>query len=166
MRKLQALTQLCPDRLALVQGDALVVCYLADAASRLQIHSLATGKQEQQVPLPGIGTVTQFAGRREDSEFFFAFSSYTEPGAIYRYAIHGQQGRLCVSNGCMHCAFHQNNQPESLHTFAATSIMGCFHHTYPSLCTRRKAACCITIAACGIALVSTRHSLLSCSIVS
>ena len=78
-------TELCvPNYCHILQGDALVVCYLADAASRLQIHSLASGKQQQQVPLPGIGTVTQFAGRREDSEFFFAFSSYTEPGAIYK----------------------------------------------------------------------------------
>ena len=68
------------------QGDVLVACYLADAASQLHIHSLASGKQQQPVALPGIGSVTQFAGRREDSECFFAFSSYTEPGAIYRYA--------------------------------------------------------------------------------
>lgn len=75
-----------------IQGDALVVCYLADASSQLQLHSLASGKEEQRVDLPGIGTVTQFAGRREDSEFFFAFSSYTEPGAIYRWGHVNRRG--------------------------------------------------------------------------
>lgn len=64
------------------------MCYVADVASKLQIHSLASGSKQREVTLPGIGSVTQFAGKREDSEFFFGFSSFTEPGATYRYALH------------------------------------------------------------------------------
>ncbi len=67
-----------------MQGDVLVACYVADVASKLQIHSLASGSKQREVKLPGIGSVTQFAGKREDSEFFFGFSSFTEPGATYR----------------------------------------------------------------------------------
>ncbi len=68
----------------MVQGDVLLVCYVADVASKMQIHSLDTGSKQREVALPGIGSVTQFAGKREDSEFFFGFSSFTEPGATYR----------------------------------------------------------------------------------
>ena len=68
----------------MLQGDVLLVCYVADVASKLQIHSLATGSKQRDVPLPGIGSITSFGGRREDSEFFFSFSSFTEPGATYR----------------------------------------------------------------------------------
>ena len=70
-----------------MQGDVLLVCYVADVASKLQIHSLATGSKQREVPLPGIGSITNFGGRREDSEFFFSFSSFTEPGATYRLGI-------------------------------------------------------------------------------
>ncbi|KAL3130653.1 hypothetical protein ABBQ38_008044 [Trebouxia sp. C0009 RCD-2024] len=69
---------------AALKGDVLLVCYVADVASKLQIHSLGTGSKQRDIPLPGIGSVTSFGGRREDSEFFFSFSSFTEPGATYR----------------------------------------------------------------------------------
>lgn len=81
-----------------VQGDVLLVCYVADVASKLQIHSLATGSQQRQVPLPAIGSITNFGGHREDSEFFFSFSSFTEPGATYR------SGTVAQSTvQCSHC---------------------------------------------------------------
>ena len=37
-----------------VQGDVLLVCYVADVASKLQIHSLATGSKQRTIPLPGL----------------------------------------------------------------------------------------------------------------
>lgn len=67
-----------------LKGDALLVCYVANVAAQLQIHSLASGSMQRQVSLPGIGSIPHFAGRRKDSEFFFGFSSFTEPGATYR----------------------------------------------------------------------------------
>ena len=36
------------------------------------------------LPLPGIGSVTGFSGQRKHSQAFFKFTSFTEPGAIYR----------------------------------------------------------------------------------
>lgn len=80
---------------AVVQGDVLLVCYVADVASKLQIHSLATGSKQRDVPLPGIGSITSFGGRREDSEFFFSFSSFTEPGATYR-SVRGCSADCCA----------------------------------------------------------------------
>lgn len=50
----------------------------------LQSCRQATGNLRAVLPLPGIGSVAGFSGRRQDSEAFFKFTSFTEPGAIYR----------------------------------------------------------------------------------
>jgi prolyl oligopeptidase len=68
-----------------LKGDSLVVCYLRDVRSALELRSLATGNLRAVLPLPGIGSVAGFSGRRQDSEAFFKFTSFTEPGAIYRF---------------------------------------------------------------------------------
>jgi prolyl oligopeptidase len=39
------------------------------------------------LPLPGIGSVNGFSGQRKHSQAFFKFTSFTEPGAIYRRAL-------------------------------------------------------------------------------
>ena len=75
-----------------VQGDNLVTCYLADVRSQLQLRSLATGSLKQSISLPGIGSISSFSGQREDSEFFFSFSSFANPGAIYRSAVRAADG--------------------------------------------------------------------------
>lgn len=71
------------DGLAL-QGDALVVCYLQHARSKLQLHSLDSGHLQSEIPLPGLGSVREFAGRRKDDEAFFLYTDFAVPGAIYR----------------------------------------------------------------------------------
>ena len=37
--------------------------------------------------LPGLGTVSGFGGKRDDSETFYSFTSFTTPGTIYRYDV-------------------------------------------------------------------------------
>ena len=73
-----------------------MTCYLADVRSQLQLRSLATGSLKQSISLPGIGSINSFSGRREDFEFFFSFSSFANPGAIYRSAA-------CAAEGCCLC---------------------------------------------------------------
>ncbi|RIK77059.1 MAG: hypothetical protein DCC68_18095 [Planctomycetota bacterium] len=65
-------------------ADRFIVSYLKDASSAVKVFGLS-GKFVRDVALPGIGTVGGFAGRRDDKETFYAFTSYTSPGAIYRY---------------------------------------------------------------------------------
>lgn len=67
-----------------VQGDALVVCYLRDVHSALQLRSLSTGKLQQDIPLPGLGCVSDFSSDRKDSEAFFSYVDYTSPGSTFR----------------------------------------------------------------------------------
>jgi len=67
-------------------GDHFVADYLKDAASAVKVFDLA-GKHVRDVALPGLGSVGGFGGRRDDSETFYSFTSYTHPGSIYRYDV-------------------------------------------------------------------------------
>jgi prolyl oligopeptidase len=68
-------------------GERLVVHYTHHAHSRIAVHDLK-GKLLQQIELPGLGTAAGFSGRRDDPETFFSFTSFTQPGVIYRHDVH------------------------------------------------------------------------------
>ncbi|HPL77279.1 MAG TPA: prolyl oligopeptidase family serine peptidase, partial [Paludibacteraceae bacterium] len=57
--------------------------YLKDAAHRLYAYDLS-GKLLYEVKLPAHGSVVSLTGNKDDSEAFFAFSSFTYPPTIYR----------------------------------------------------------------------------------
>jgi prolyl oligopeptidase len=67
-------------------GDRFILRYLKDACSAVRVFDLQ-GKRVRDVDLPELGSVSGFAGRRDDSETFYAFTSYTTPGTIYRYDV-------------------------------------------------------------------------------
>jgi prolyl oligopeptidase len=69
-----------------VVGERFFASYLADAHNRVRIFDLAGGDQGE-VDLPGLGTVSELSGRREDHEAFFAFTSFTIPSTTYRHGI-------------------------------------------------------------------------------
>ncbi len=64
-------------------GGQLICDYLQDAKSAVKCFDYQ-GKLIRTLELPGIGSVGGFGGWREDTETFFSFTSFTEPGAIYR----------------------------------------------------------------------------------
>ncbi len=65
-------------------GDRFLLSYLTDASSRLAVHAL-DGTFERDVPLPGIGSVDQVSGKRNDPTMHFVFSSFLFPPSVYRY---------------------------------------------------------------------------------
>lgn len=69
---------------SLLKGDALVVCWLSNVQSRLEIRDFETGSLRREILLPDVGSVAGFSGDHRLSEFFFSFTGFTEPGAIYR----------------------------------------------------------------------------------
>ena len=69
-----------------IVGDRLVLNYLDDAKSRMAVHTL-DGAFERDVALPGIGSVGQVTGGREDDGVHFAFSSFLAPPSVYRYDL-------------------------------------------------------------------------------
>jgi len=69
---------------ASIVGQQLIGAYLVDAKSEVRTFSL-DGTRTGTVRLPGIGSVSGFDGDMEDSETFYAFTSYNRPATVYRY---------------------------------------------------------------------------------
>ncbi len=67
-------------------GGKLFARYLADATSKVFQYN-ESGQLEREIELPGLGQVAGFAGKKEDREVFYTFTSFTFPTAIYRYEI-------------------------------------------------------------------------------
>jgi prolyl oligopeptidase len=69
---------------AQIVGDRMILSYLQDAKSMALMTDLA-GKPVQEIALNAIGTASGFSGKPGDSETFYGFSSFTQPGAVYRF---------------------------------------------------------------------------------
>jgi prolyl oligopeptidase len=69
-----------------VVGERFFCSYLEDAHSVVRRFHL-DGSPEVDVELPGLGTVVGFSGRRDHKETFYLFTSFTDPGTVYRYDI-------------------------------------------------------------------------------
>ncbi|MBX3010918.1 MAG: S9 family peptidase [Caldilineaceae bacterium] len=67
-------------------GDQLIATYLHNAHSLVK-RFRKDGALIDEVALPGIGSVAGFGGHQTDHETFYAFTSFTSPGAIYHYDI-------------------------------------------------------------------------------
>lgn len=69
---------------AQIVGNRLILGYLRDAASKAEVLSL-DGKPVKEITLNAIGTASGFGGKPGDPETFYSFSSFNQPGAIYRF---------------------------------------------------------------------------------
>ncbi len=66
-----------------VIGGKLFLTYDKDVANHAYVYDL-NGKEIQEIQLPSLGTVG-FSGNKDDKECFFGFTSFTTPGATYKY---------------------------------------------------------------------------------
>jgi prolyl oligopeptidase len=67
-------------------GDQFIAAYLKDARTQIKVFNL-DGSFVREVELPGIGSAGGFGGKRQDTETFYSFTSFTTPTTIYRYDI-------------------------------------------------------------------------------
>ena len=67
-------------------GERFVASYLKDACTQVKVFAL-DGTFERTVDLPGLGSAGGFGGKREQTETFYAYTSYTVPTTVYRYDI-------------------------------------------------------------------------------
>ncbi len=65
-------------------NNQFVADYLKDAYTTLKIYDL-DGNFVRNVDLPGIGSAGGFGGKKDDTDTFYSFTSYTVPSRIYRY---------------------------------------------------------------------------------
>lgn len=69
-----------------VIGGQLVLSYLRNAASELEVHGL-DGRLVRKINLPPFGTSSGMVGRADEDTAYFGYSSFTEPGIVYKTSI-------------------------------------------------------------------------------
>jgi len=67
-------------------GGKLFASYLKDACTEVNQYTY-DGKLEHTVALPGLGTATGFGCKKDESSFFYTFTSYTYPPSVFNYNI-------------------------------------------------------------------------------
>ncbi|RZF34975.1 hypothetical protein LSTR_LSTR010067 [Laodelphax striatellus] len=70
------------DWAAAVNQNQLVLCYIHDVKSILQLHDLSSGKLLKAFPLE-MGCISGYSGKRKYSDIFYQFTSFLTPGIIY-----------------------------------------------------------------------------------
>jgi prolyl oligopeptidase len=65
-------------------GGYFFANYLKDAVSIVKQYDY-NGKLIRQIELPGLGTVTGFEGKKEESTLYYSFTNYTTPGTIFSF---------------------------------------------------------------------------------
>src|SRR5690606_36546483 len=79
--------------MASVVGDQFFLEYLKDAHSMVVMCDLQ-GDSIRELKLPGVGTAVGFGGHRDDTETFYAFTSFTTPPKIFRYDLKSGESSL------------------------------------------------------------------------
>lgn len=64
----------------------LFVTYTKDVTARSYVYSLA-GKRENEIALPGLGSVGGWSGEEKDKDVFYTFTSFAVPPTILRYDV-------------------------------------------------------------------------------
>ena len=67
-------------------GNRFVAVWLIDAQEKARVYGL-DGRLEREIALPGIGSIADLSSKRDRSEAFYAFTSFTYPTTIYRYDV-------------------------------------------------------------------------------
>ncbi len=67
-------------------GGKLFVTYLKDVTTRAYVYDLS-GKLENEVSLPGVGSAGGFGGNDDDKFVFYSFQSLNYPPTTFRYDI-------------------------------------------------------------------------------
>ncbi|MDX1416745.1 MAG: prolyl oligopeptidase family serine peptidase [Candidatus Promineifilaceae bacterium] len=70
--------------LCIMANNQFVTAYLQDAAHQLLLFN-RDGSFDRRLSLPALGAIFDLNGRQEDQEFFFEFSSFLWPSAVFRY---------------------------------------------------------------------------------
>lgn len=67
-------------------GGYLFADYLQNATTHIYRYQY-DGSGEREIALPGIGSAGGFSGKKDDEVLFYSFTSFTDPGTIFRYDV-------------------------------------------------------------------------------
>jgi prolyl oligopeptidase len=71
---------------AATAGGKLFATYMKNVNERAYVYTI-DGRLENEVALPGLGSVSGFGGRNDDKEVFYTYTSFNYPPTIFRYDI-------------------------------------------------------------------------------
>jgi prolyl oligopeptidase len=74
-------------------SDHFAGVYLHHAHSQLRVFDL-DGRPLHDADLPGMGSIVGMSGKPGDRIMFYSFSSFTNPGAVYTYAVEENHSRV------------------------------------------------------------------------
>ena len=74
-------------------GGHLVLGYLKNAASRLEVRTL-DGARVRELALPALGSTFGLTGNPDENEAFFGYQSYTTPPEVHRLSVATGETRL------------------------------------------------------------------------
>lgn len=86
-------------------NNMFMAAYLSDIKSELRTYDFS-GKHISDVTLPGMGIVNAFSSKKKESEAFFSFTSFTDPGTIYKYDAKNNSYSEYIKTSC---AFDSQN---------------------------------------------------------
>lgn len=67
-------------------GGKIFANYLKDATSQIKQFD-RQGKLEREIELPSIGSAGGFSAKKDDTQLYYSFTNYVNPGTIYKYDI-------------------------------------------------------------------------------
>lgn len=74
-------------------GKKLIINYLKDASSFVTVTNI-NGEQLYDLELPGVGSVSGFGGKKDQTEVFYTFTSFTYPPTIFKYNVENNKSEL------------------------------------------------------------------------
>lgn len=80
-------------REVLLAGNRLVLSYLKDAISHVEVRNLK-GSLEYTFALPNLGTARDFSGSKKSAELFYSLSSYVQATSVYRFDLNSKTNEL------------------------------------------------------------------------
>ncbi len=91
-------TEIIPEGKAVLEsvsaiGGKLIAKFIVDAKSKAVVYN-RDGSVQFELPLPGIGTIGGFSGKREEAEAFFTFASFNRPTSIYKFNVNKKDVEL------------------------------------------------------------------------
>lgn len=67
-------------------GGRFFVSYMQDATTRIYQH-MYDGTLEREIALPGLGSAVIGSGKRDETNFFYTYTSYVYPTTVYQYDL-------------------------------------------------------------------------------
>ena len=69
-----------------VAGDRIVSLYMQNAVNKAYVYDL-TGKFQEEVNLPGLGTFSGFSGKKGENVAFYGFTTFRFPLTVFKYEV-------------------------------------------------------------------------------